>query len=75
MPVNLKNRKRKLKEWGAILTTTRVSNDPTKYLAEASVVILGERYRSFGFGETLKEARHVAMWDLSIRVFGSTWVA
>jgi hypothetical protein len=74
MAISLQNRKRKLKEWGMVLKTTRVSNDPTKYLADASVVILGEKYRSFGFGETLKEARHVAMWDLSIRVFGSTWV-
>jgi hypothetical protein len=65
----LNRNKSNLKKWGTKVTTKRVTEDPEGYEAIATVVLFDTVRTSYGFGETRKEARSVALYDLSLRVF------
>jgi hypothetical protein len=61
--------KARLMKWGTTISAKRITEDPEQYQAIARIMILGDTKTFVGFGESLGEARHVALHGLSLRIF------
>jgi len=61
--------KQRMKNWGATTTCRKVTTDPVRWQCDATVTIYGTTYRGYGSGETMKEARSVAMYELARNAF------